>query len=254
MAKLNLLTDTDMALIKQVVSSELQRIQNLGTKNPNFLAGDDQFTPEVYIALTPSNGIAPLSIQAGTSTGTGTGDAPGSAECEIWRIIDNNLTPMDIPDKTVYNISTNVIPGQTWIVVLRTKDGVWLAASAAGPSTTPLISGVCGCFCYKESEYDIIVGGEKTTSRVAVALANLYSKKSEEPYGVTVLPADEHWLDYDSGDGFWSKNVSSQIIGFDSLGAPVTLTVTGAYIKWDPLASPDMRLEIHWPNNLIAGT
>lgn len=87
--------------------------------------GDQLWTPETYIALTPPSGIPALS----TETGTGSPDVLGSAECEVFRVeADGKLTSYG-RRQLVYNISESRLPGSTHIVVTRHKDRAWLAVT-----------------------------------------------------------------------------------------------------------------------------
>ena len=54
--------------------------------------------------------------------------APGSADCEIWKMAGDPLELEEVTDfeKTVYNLSETLIP-QVFIVIVRTKYGKWVA-------------------------------------------------------------------------------------------------------------------------------
>lgn len=122
---------------------------------------DDHTAPEVYIALTPSDGLPGLGEETGTGTGTAEGEGatgtgseqtectttPGSAQCYIYRILQDPTEPtcgpslqlVDVFPKTVYNVYTEDIPGNTYIVVWRDKFGSWVT----GAPHTPLPSIPC---------------------------------------------------------------------------------------------------------------
>lgn len=168
------------------------------------------------------------------TTGNWVRDNQGEGYC-----LDDKLT------QTGYEV------GSKLIAYFDPQRNAYVPVSASDSRPTALVSGQCGCFCLSEDEADIIVSGEKTFSRVLVSLSSLYSTVDEEPNGQTVLPANEHELDYDALDGFWSKSIEDEIIGFDLEGNAVEITAAGAYIKWDPFASPDMQLTVYWPNDLI---
>jgi hypothetical protein len=111
---------------------------------PLLLPGDDLTTPEVYVALTPGGGIPALATDliyglAGTGTGTGTGvgggNTPGSADCQIYRVL-NTEGVADLTDagftRTVHNLSTTAIAGGAWVLAVRDKWGIWWAIDPAG--------------------------------------------------------------------------------------------------------------------------
>lgn len=187
-----------------------------------------------------------------------TNSKTGATEAEFRFLVDDlNSDNRDLSSSTSSEADGKIVNRS---VSYSATVGAVMLAIQVGDEWTPvvptagratLVSGVCGCYCIEESEGDIIVDGKKTSSRVVVSLGTLRSTAAEEPNGSTVLPANEHLLDYDSGDGYWSKDISSEILGFDLDGDPATITVTGAYIRWEPTASPDMKLTVHWPNGLV---
>lgn len=153
--KINILNDDDIAILKQIVEEKRRSViggRGFGEKlwNPE----DDQNTPEVYIALVPSDGIPGLN-QVGTAPAED--DEPGYAECEIYQLIDDGVTTpqlkqMDMGTKTVYNISTTTIQGNSeWVLVVKTKTGKWVAV--VGGSSSDIVHGivhqVIGCGYYE---------------------------------------------------------------------------------------------------------
>jgi len=114
-----------------------------GRSNSAWSSGDSWQTPEVYVALVPSGGIPALDFgegSGGTGTGTdvgvitGTGlqaDTPGSARCQIWKIIPDGLgdfTIVRVGNQTqlVFNLSTTAID-QQWVSIHKTSFGRWIA-------------------------------------------------------------------------------------------------------------------------------
>ena len=105
-------------------------------RQPETPQQDKYQPPEVYLARTPSAGI-PGSDVAGT--GTSGDDIPGSATCDIYRLLEENngtagdscLRKMFI-DKVVWNVSTEDFEGDSWILVIRDKNGQWFAVSTNG--------------------------------------------------------------------------------------------------------------------------
>lgn len=131
------LTKADVDFLK-----ELKRAYGGGRQNPpSSRLGYDIFddspqAPEVYIALVPSGGIPANEGDPELLPGTGTeldlnqGDTPGSATCQIYRIIGGVLYSCDF-SKVVYNLSASAIDEQ-WITVIRDKFGNWIAQTGGG--------------------------------------------------------------------------------------------------------------------------
>lgn len=87
--------------------------------------------PEVYVARTPPGGIPALST-AGTGTGTsGIDDVPGSADCAVYQVVDVDDTfriqSVEGLFRTVLNLASAAVAGNTWIKIDRDKYGRWLA-------------------------------------------------------------------------------------------------------------------------------
>lgn len=119
------LTVADEQVLRQMIADWRH-----GRDNPP-LRNDEEHShhqaPETYIAM-PVDGIPALQ-HTGTGTGTGvfSGDVPGKAVCDVYRIsgADDSLQLLAI-HQTVYNLSeTEVRPG--WVVISRDKLGKWLA-------------------------------------------------------------------------------------------------------------------------------
>jgi hypothetical protein len=148
MPKGYVLSEEDKELLKQVVEAYLGRV--LGSTNRPDSLQDQGGAPEVYVAKTPTDGIPALSV-----TGSGTGDAEvgtaGYETCDIYRANREDGRMILIPTKTerVYNASETEVPGDSWIVILRDKWGIWWATSlgSGGGSgcvgTLRFITGLC---------------------------------------------------------------------------------------------------------------
>lgn len=99
----------------------------------------DNFAPEVYVARTPAGGIAALNAHG---TGT-TDDVPGSAECNIYRVLSGGesgtgsaeIVSATYGTKVVYNLSGSSVAGASWIVVVRDKYGTWFVGTGTGGAT-----------------------------------------------------------------------------------------------------------------------
>lgn len=154
--KINILSDDDIAILKQVVEEKRRRIvggRAFGEKIWNL--SEDQNTPEVYIALVPSSGIPGLNM---IGSAPAEDDEPGEAECEIYQLVDDGVaTPqlkkMDMGTKTVYNISTATIEGDSeWVLVVKTKTGKWVAVTGGGATSDAIfgiVHKVLGCGYYE---------------------------------------------------------------------------------------------------------
>ena len=139
MAAANVLSENDVRILQGVINDvKVLRVQSQ-KEDSN---ARDQTAPEVYIALTPDDGIPALSptgvgddISISTGTGTGTttiedpgptaGDTPGSAVCTIYRVIGGTLSNTR-KTRTVYNLSLDAI-AESWVPVTRDKYGTWVA-------------------------------------------------------------------------------------------------------------------------------
>lgn len=87
----------------------------------SFTRSEDHQAPEVYVAKLVSD-----DIPAASDT------EPGDGTCDIYQILIVDGTPIITQveglNKTVYNISSQPIAGDQWIVLKRTKYGRWLAS------------------------------------------------------------------------------------------------------------------------------
>lgn len=135
------LTKDDVEWIKRFRRAEQSR-QETTTQRPavtvDSLYVDPNATPEVYIGYTPPSGISGLS-STGTGTGTEIATTLSGADCQIYKVEQNSnaVIPIGGLFKTVYNLSTGAIAGNTWILAQRDKGGRWIVTSAADGTVTP---------------------------------------------------------------------------------------------------------------------
>lgn len=132
MADAYVLSQSDVERLREVVR------QVLGERMSNPVVSrrqDRSAAPEVYVARTPTGGIAALQSDVGTGTGDPSLDQPGSAECEIYQIVpaeasgdSPSMMPVDGLTQTVYNLSGSDVAGNAWVLVFREKFGSWVAA------------------------------------------------------------------------------------------------------------------------------
>lgn len=135
------LSKDDRDALQQMLTVFKQRRLNPQSRSPLDLPGRSSDT---YIAIpTTVDGIPPLS-RSGTSSLSGTfpeanTDIPGSAECDIYQIVDvgdgsPTIEPLEF-NVIVYNLSQSTI-GQDWITVTRDRFGAWIATSVASITST----------------------------------------------------------------------------------------------------------------------
>lgn len=173
-----------------------------GRDSRDWTSGDSWQTPEVYVALVPLGGIPALYFgwdPAPTVTGTGSvvdgitgtgpqSDRPGSAECQIWKIVDDG-TGLKILERvgnltqTVYNLSTSSI-SQQWVSIHKTKFGHWIVSNPR--------SGGSGCdtirFCITSADEDTLsVTAEIRAWPNGCTIGDVPDK---EPDGTSVIVCD----------------------------------------------------------------
>lgn len=130
-------SEADLALIQEMLDAH-RRLPSNGGKSPqdgSLSEHSDHQANDIYIAIPRTeDGIPPL-IHLGTGTGTDAfndGDTPGSAECDIYQIIDVDGTDTLVQASgelgdIVYNLSEEQIE-QGWILIYRDKFGRWIAS------------------------------------------------------------------------------------------------------------------------------
>lgn len=131
----SILSDSDIVILKALINKSDSLLNNgVSRSDGEFQAGQDQSAPDVYVALPPSTGI-PACAFVGTSPGVG--DQPGYADCQIFQLLHvypsaPQLISTGVASQRVYNLSSTDIPGDSWLTVQRTKDGVWLPVTGGG--------------------------------------------------------------------------------------------------------------------------
>lgn len=134
-----ILNENDALVLRQMVSEFKSRFKNQNNR-PRVTEELGQ-TPEVYIARTPDTGIAALTATVGTATASLDGDTVGSAECAIYRILDNALQPISVAPQTVYNLSPTAVAKNIWTPVARDKFGSWLCVFQPASAPSALVTG-----------------------------------------------------------------------------------------------------------------
>lgn len=128
------LTQVDYDTIRQLIQWWRGVSPALTTINrPAVELGPDSQSPQLYIARTPTNGIPGLNAHV---QGTASDDEPGEAECEIYQVMRYQnpvvLNPTAANDRTVYNLSTDPVPGDSWVIIARDGFGSWIALITGG--------------------------------------------------------------------------------------------------------------------------
>ncbi len=128
------LSESDKQAIQDLLSAKRSRRTPSRTQHPN----ETSQSPEVYIARTPHDGIAALVLEPGTGSFQ-ENDQPGYADCTIYQVTGEDSVPTlqqtAAIDKRVYNLSTSDIAGDTWVIAVRDKFGVWCAVQPVAGST-----------------------------------------------------------------------------------------------------------------------
>lgn len=108
------LTPNDLETLRTVK----RLIQNgkLNTSGRDEAKNGVSQSPDVYIAKTPTGGI-PGRVSL----------TPGSAECEVYVLVDGVLEALGIEVQTVYNLGTTAIEGNLYIAIKQDKFRIWLA-------------------------------------------------------------------------------------------------------------------------------
>ncbi len=161
------LTEQDRDIIQQFLDAHRQdRVNppNRSRTESSWSEGEDHQAPETYIVLPPDGGIPALS----EGTGPDGTDVPGTADCDVYTELGHlTTTPrlVKMPGFTlnVHNLTTKVIES-SFLLVSRTKYGIWVAHVAAGAcnkirfkiisvdstgpitfATADILSRSCGC-------------------------------------------------------------------------------------------------------------
>lgn len=182
----------------------------------------------------------------------------GQTQAEFRFLVDSlDPSTRDVEDSTssaydgiVVNRSPTYEAGSSDILLVVPIEGTedeW-APVVSGGSGPVVVTGSCGCDCIEDG--DITVSSRDTTSQWTVALSEIVV---QETHGTVHLPANEHVLTWDSGGGYWNKNIGAELLAYRTGGASYTFgsTPSPAYIRFDNDDSGYMTLKIVWPDNLI---
>lgn len=231
---LKILSEEEIKILKLWVENQKNQRQDLGGRRNTKLwnDGDDQNTPDLYIALPPSGGIPALSILGSVPA---EGDIPGYADCSIYKIThtypdEPEMVQMDVPDKRVYNLTTSIIPGgTTWITVHRSKSGQWIVPGSSA-STNEIHCRVTECL--GDGYY-----------RAKLALSITFSIPADQTTGTgtsTVANPTCEPCDLILGEGPGTATASNPTVSCGTLSTPNRIVPDGEQdiIIYDPRAVP----------------
>ena len=144
---MHFLSDSEVALLQRLLDVHRGQLGNMPSRPPterSWDEGEDHQAPEVYIAYPQTHAGIPVLLSAGTGTGESDSDydEPGKAECDIYKIVENDTTgDPELHDagfsKDVYNLTPSAID-QDWVSVARTKFGKWLAIASVSTAGATL--------------------------------------------------------------------------------------------------------------------
>ena len=131
MADAYFLSESDVKTLKEIIAQFRSGRINSQIRTENYFPGDDQVSPDTYIAL-PQDTITGLTAAGGTGTGPGDGDMPGSGVCDLYKIDADGILVSILSDVTVYNLASAIV--RQWVLVTRSKFGHWMVLNSAGGS------------------------------------------------------------------------------------------------------------------------
>lgn len=120
MAKLRTLSEAAIEEIREIVRLERERTTRTRGQRPD---ADELWTPEVYLAYTPADGV-PGGVPSGTGSDVG-------AECAVYRRIGNQRVPIQGLTRICYNVNEESIPGNKWVLAKRDKWDTWWVESTS---------------------------------------------------------------------------------------------------------------------------
>lgn len=142
MATIYGLSESDVKLVRELLAFWKTRIKNTSGRANNEMDLKEQAAPEVYVAKTGEAGIGAFEGASGTGTGTGTANAVPSAACVIYQLHPTSEYLLSkVITRTIYNLSSSAIDGNTYIIVARDKFGVWWALGVGATGSADVTTG-----------------------------------------------------------------------------------------------------------------
>jgi hypothetical protein len=129
------LSQEDVSTLRDMSRSHRNSTANTRNRPPTFK--QENQAPEVYIAY--ANDDIPGLTGDIDNQGDPSGVQPGMGDATIYSILQDNDPPnMDSLNdltQTVFNLSKNSIPANSWFTVIRDKFGAWIAGVSGSSST-----------------------------------------------------------------------------------------------------------------------
>lgn len=217
-----ILSRHDRLVLQRLLEREKNRGQttrNRARVENSFVDNVDHQAPESYIAYAPVGGIPGLNLEGTTGTGLlsgPAGDVPGSALCDIYKIVNGVLRSAGF-QKRVYNLQSSDVAG-TWVFISREKFGRWIVQTG-GVSTIPvrISEGVVGT-------------GTLGTGTVFGDPVAVY--RTSHPLGFSVIAVDENLDDVGGeficyADELINVHYSGSIVRIQKNGAKFQIVTTG---------------------------
>lgn len=192
MEELNFISEYDRRILKRIIERE-KKTPTLPLRQATPYPLQLPQSADIYIAYTPPSGIPALELGDDTGTGTGSGfgiqdDIPGSAYCDIYRLLGIGSAARFLPIRTsqlVYNLSTTAVPGSKWRQINRDRFGHWLVV---GDSAN---AGGCGSLSFPVYRYRCEADGTGTASYVLNEYRLYMSISFDRDGCITLSQSDE---------------------------------------------------------------
>lgn len=136
------LTANEVRALRALAQREInqRRTTEQRTELPDYEIDTGQQT-EMYVFKTPPDGIPALAYDSADEV-----TKPGHALCEVYRISweqrveDYVLKQTVSPDRLVFNLAEDAVPGDTYVTADRDKFGKWVVGGGGGPSGSKLVN------------------------------------------------------------------------------------------------------------------
>lgn len=182
--EVTMLSKRDRIILQNMLEREKRRSIARPRSKDGFAESEDHQSALHYIAYAPASGIPALAAesQAGTGTVIGPGgDLPGSALCDIYKIVNGVLVGAGF-QKRVWNLTDSDIAG-TWLTVTKDPFGSWIANVGGGTTMLVKITELGG---YGTSIGTGLGTGTGTSASDPVAIY-----RTSHPTGFNVIALDQ---------------------------------------------------------------
>lgn len=184
------LSPSDVKVLKELVQWKKSRLNNTRIGQPDDM--QDGMPLEIYVAKVPSSGIEGRD-----------GINVSSARCRIYKKNkDDELTAVSSYEKQVFNLSSESVPENSWVLVERDKYGTWWVTEIAGVDEGDSDeSGDCQFAKLKSTDCLIATGPSDS-----VILSNIGDRWRSTAFGGTGSGTADGYLNYLDKSGvvdFW---------------------------------------------------